>query len=192
MNWLTTLLQENPKRVPVILLTFIFSVSALSAGGLYVLVQVIESERAYAKMEVTLAKMHYENAEANLQARAKANTEQISRSLDELLPLLKEHTAAVRELKGEFAKRASTEATAFPIYMRLSELDYRVSDLTSRLERERLIAQNVAMPFPFAEPAEVYIRNLLPRIAVFCAIVAAIAAIALVGFLKRKEPNRTR
>lgn len=191
MEALISLLEINPRRASVILFTFLLSVSALSGGGVYVMSQIIENEREYARMQIEFAKERYENAESLLRTRTQASMDQIMRSLDALTPLLKEHAEELHKLREEFKKRAEAPkeevgATDLPIYLQLATVEYRLTDLTRRLELEKLIARNVAYPFPFVPPPGFFLKSLLPKVLYFCVAVAALSLAFLFLSLRKK------
>ncbi|MEY3774821.1 MAG: hypothetical protein RLZZ129_1601 [Verrucomicrobiota bacterium] len=51
--------EKKPRTILIVGLTFVASLSGFSAIGAYVLSEIVEGERAFARQEVALAKSHY-------------------------------------------------------------------------------------------------------------------------------------
>jgi len=178
-------IEKKPRTIIVVVLTFLATLSAVSGLSFYVLAQIVENERAFARQEVGLAKERYDDARKLLEAHAKLNDESITRALNSFAPALKEHLASIRALKAEFEIRAKTEDAAMGIYMKLSEMEYRTSELDRKLETERLIA-GVTPVMAAVPPTLDHIYYILPRLAAWCGAGVLIFAALIAYVLKRK------
>ncbi|MCW5547876.1 MAG: hypothetical protein KIT44_02840 [Opitutaceae bacterium] len=121
---LTKYVEKKPRSIVICALTFIATLSGVSDACFYVLSQIVENERSWARQEVILAKARYENEAKNLQARARLNTENISRSLDSFIPVLKEQVESIRTLKIELGSRAKEDDAVFPSISKLPNLSF--------------------------------------------------------------------
>jgi hypothetical protein len=98
---------------------------------------------------------------------------------------LREHLDVIQELKQQFEVRAKTEESARSIYLKLSELEYRMRDLTKRLESERIIA-GVPTVMAAVPPPEAYSTYLLSRVAIWSGVIALVSILVLAYVFRKK------
>jgi hypothetical protein len=189
---LLSYLEKRPRAVVAAALTFVLALSAVSGLCFYVLTIVVESERHEAMQQVLSAKSNFEEKTKLLQERARINSEHIVRLADTLAPLLKSQAADIGRLKDEFGNSATDQASAL-MYAKLSEVQYRLTDIEQRLTAEKVIAE---APIPTASPSPLpyeWLRSYLLRwLTKWSTIVAVGALVLLVLILRaRRSPVST-
>lgn len=184
---LLSYLEKRPREVVATAITFVLALSAVSGLCFYVLTIVVESERHAAMSELIRAKERFDEQSKFLQERARQNSEQIVRVAVSLTPLLKAQTDDIRKLKEEFAARED-DAQSMKLYLKLSEVEYRLVDIEARLSAERIIGELSAPEAVY--PSDTWLQSYLLRWLVrWSAIVAFASTVLLYAILKRRKKD---